>query len=93
MPEKRFPIQGECVRPPDGVGGRAPRREAGWVPWAIAEEAYKVYSKRYGKDQPLERLAQRGGFSWSELVELLRGGDEFPMIPWAGDDPDRPKGA
>jgi hypothetical protein len=83
--ERRFPIQGETVRSSDQDGGSiSNRREAGWIPWGVAEEAYKVYSRRYGKDQSLERLAQRGGFGWSELVWLLRDGktSDFKAIPW-----------
>ncbi len=76
--EKLFPIQGEHIH-----GFRA-NREAGHVPWAVAKAAYDVYSRLYGKDQSLERLAERGGFGWSELVWLLRGGhkkDEEGQLP------------
>lgn len=37
------------------------------VPWSVAEKAYAVYSARYGRDQSLERMAQRGGFGNSEM--------------------------
>lgn len=77
--ERRFPIQGERIRLPLEPGQQYQGfavREYGWVPWAVAEEAYKVYSRKYGKDQSLETLAARGGFGWSELVWLLRGGTE-----------------
>jgi len=37
----------------------------------IAEAAYIEYARRYGTDQSITRLCERGGFSWSELVELL----------------------
>lgn len=37
------------------------------VPWSVAEKAYSVYSKRYGNDQSLERLNERGGFSLGEM--------------------------
>ena len=42
------------------------------IPWWLAEEAYKYYSERFGKDQSLERLAERGGFGRKELLMLLR---------------------
>ena len=42
------------------------------VPWWLAEEAYKVYSKRYGTMQSLERLNERGGFGRREFLGLLR---------------------
>ena len=86
-PEKRFPVQGEHVRlapEPGQEHGATKHRERGWVPWAVAEAAYKVYAVKYGKDQSLEMLAKRGGFGWSELVWLLRGGDdnESPVLPF-----------
>lgn len=42
------------------------------IPWWLAEIAYEYYSERFGKDQSLERLAERGGFGREELVNLLR---------------------
>lgn len=76
--ERMFPIQGEhdesrVIRP------------AGQVPWGVAELAYKTYAKFHGKDQTLERLAERCGFSWTELVTLLQGkrlgdGEKIPAI-------------
>lgn len=46
------------------------------IPWWLAEEAYRYYSKLYGNSQSLERLAERGGFGREELLWLLREGDE-----------------
>ena len=43
----------------------------GAVDREIAEAAYIEYARRYGTDQSITRLCERGGFSWSELVELL----------------------
>lgn len=43
------------------------------IPWAVAEKAWAAYSARYGRDQSVERLAQRGGFSWGEMDELFPG--------------------
>ena len=76
--ERWFPIQGE-----HGVTdkGENYQRPAGQVPWGIAEAAYKAYSRKYGVGQSLQRLAERGGFGWSELVALLRNDDDFPKIP------------
>jgi hypothetical protein len=42
-----------------------------YIPWWLAEEAYKSYSKKYGTDQSLKRLAERGGFGREELITLL----------------------
>jgi hypothetical protein len=73
--ERWFPIQGNYVH------GSAAHRPAGRVPWSIAELAYQTYSKWYGKDQSLERLAARGGFGWYELAVLLTGRQDIPEIP------------
>lgn len=37
------------------------------IPWAIAEKAYSAYVQKHGRGQTLERLAERGGFSWCEM--------------------------
>lgn len=42
------------------------------IPWWLAEIAYEYYASRYGKQQSLERLAERGGFGREELLMLLR---------------------
>jgi hypothetical protein len=65
-----FPIQG-------GVVGRNDYRPS-QIPWWLAEEAYKVYSRREGAGQSLERLAERGGFGREELLNLLRTPDAPP---------------
>ncbi len=54
---KRFPIQGFALG----------------VPWDAAEQAYTTYSERYGKEQSLERLAERGGFGLYEFAFLYLG--------------------
>lgn len=41
------------------------------VPLVVAEEAYKEYSKRYGTEQTLKRLGERGGFGGAEIAILL----------------------
>jgi hypothetical protein len=48
-----------------------PRHHRGTIAWAEHVEAWDDYAKRYGKDQTAERLAERGGFSYSELVDHL----------------------
>lgn len=63
-----FPIQGEYSNAsPWGKVSRCT------IPWWLAEEAYKEYSKHYGTSQSLERLAERGGFGRQELINLLKG--------------------
>lgn len=41
------------------------------IPWEVADLAYSVYSNLYGRDQSLERMAERGGFGAKEMDELL----------------------
>jgi len=43
------------------------------VPWAVAERAWAAYSQQYSRDQSVERLAERGGFSWGEMDMYLPG--------------------
>ncbi len=65
-----FPIQhGESYRDLDG---RMISPRPSTVPWWLAEIAYEYYSGLYGKQQSLERLAERGGFGRLELVRFLR---------------------
>jgi hypothetical protein len=93
IPERLFPIQGEhvyvMVRQPEGIDPPtmrvALRRAPGQIPWGLAEIAYAEYVRRHGSSQTLERLAERGGFGWSELYELLafKGHrHEFMVIPY-----------
>jgi hypothetical protein len=41
------------------------------IPWSVAELAYSVYAGRYGRDQSLKRLAERGGFGPNEMDMFL----------------------
>lgn len=50
------PVQGDGLIP----GGR--------IPWALHVLAWQAY----GYNQSAERIAERGGFSWAEIVALLR---------------------
>jgi hypothetical protein len=43
------------------------------VPWEVADRAWAAYSALYGRGQSVERLAQRGGFSWGEMDSLFPG--------------------
>jgi len=66
MANETFPIQGEWDR--KGKWGRQPACE---IPMWLAEEAYKVYARRYRTQQTLKRLGERGGFGRQELLDLL----------------------
>ena len=59
MNDKQFPIQSERGNP-------GPTS----IPWSVADKAYSQYSARYGKQQTLERLAERCGFCPSEMDEF-----------------------
>lgn len=63
MPEKMFPIQ----RQHRYEGAAYPTQ----IPWSVADLAYSVYRNRYGAEQSLERLAERGGFGPGEMDEFL----------------------
>lgn len=41
------------------------------IPWWLAEEVYKIYAKKFGTGQSLERLAERGGFTREEMLYYL----------------------
>lgn len=43
----------------------------GTIAWAEHIEAYGHYAAKYGRSQSAERIAERGGFSYRELVSLL----------------------
>ena len=70
--DRWFPLQQGSLkkRKPDvGIERYGPFK----VPWALAELAYREYSRLYGNRQSLERLAERGGFGVHEFGNLLSG--------------------
>lgn len=64
---KRFPLLS------NGSFRREHPTWARWIPWAIAEQAYKEYKRCGHGDQSLERVAERGGFCPMEIDTLLAG--------------------
>lgn len=64
-----FPIQQDFKRNERGEMEQLP---ATAIPWWLAEVAYEYYAAKYGTQQSLERLAERGGFGRDELVGLIR---------------------
>lgn len=56
-------------------GERHDRTEipAGRIPWAVHEVAWRAYAAAGHGAQSAERIDERGGFSWVELIALLRG--------------------
>lgn len=47
-----------------------PMQDGPPIPWSLAERIYFVYADLFGTSQSLERLAERGGFGWSEIPHL-----------------------
>lgn len=64
MSDRRAPMQGERAHMRDGIPD-------GTVAWSEHEEIYAAYADRYGRAQSSERIAERGGFGWSECKLLL----------------------
>lgn len=65
--ERRARVQGD-TRIPKGEPGR----NVGSVAWSEHEEAWADYAKRYGGGQSAERIHERGGFGYRELVDHLK---------------------
>jgi hypothetical protein len=63
-----FPLQSEYRLDNNASRERVP---ACFIPWSAAEIAYAEYALRYGRQQSLERLAERGGFGRDEFIDLL----------------------
>ncbi len=62
MAERMFPLQ--ISRNKDVQPGPLS------IPWSVAEKAYGAYAREYGRDQSMERMAERGGFGWCEMDTL-----------------------
>ncbi|KKN29699.1 hypothetical protein LCGC14_0841460 [marine sediment metagenome] len=58
------------IQPSDRGRVRIP---GGRIPWALHELAWRAYAAAGHGDQSAERIAERHGFDWVELVALLRG--------------------
>ena len=51
--------------------GPFPMLDGPSIPWATAEIIYEAY-EGCGHHQPLERIAERGGFGWAEVSHLFK---------------------
>lgn len=65
----RAPVQGDN-------GWTLPRRypdakRPGTISWVEHVEAWEAYAAQHGREQSAERIAERGGFSFGELVLFL----------------------
>ncbi len=67
MEEKRFPI----LQSPD----RLPQS----VPWSIVEPHRRQAERNHS--QTLERLAERGGLSWAELIAVITDNEYRHLFP------------
>lgn len=54
------------------------------ISWPLAEKAYSQYAARYGRNQSLQRLSERGGFYFGEMDEFYPGwrdeADEIALL-------------
>lgn len=62
--ERRAPVQGDMTR-----GGRW-ERLPGSIAWSEHVAVWEAYAKRFGRRQSAERIAERGGFGYGEIVML-----------------------
>ena len=72
-PERRVCVQGHglhhlCEDDPRRADDAKP---AGTITWDEHERAWRVYDRKYGPGQSAERIVERGGFGYEELVEFL----------------------
>lgn len=65
MDERRAPVQGEWNRE------RTIKKPYGTVAWSEHLLAWDVYAQHYGRNQSAERMAERAGFGYWEITELL----------------------
>ena len=51
---------------------RFPMHDGPWIPWSLAELLFRAYDRMYGAEGlDMERLAARGGFSWTEVMHIF----------------------
>lgn len=46
-------------------------RHSARLPREVAEVVYEEYARLHGRDQSIERIAERGGFGWLEIAAFL----------------------
>lgn len=76
---RRAPVQSSRAGEMESV--RWPSKPAGTVSWAEHCLAWESYANRYGHQQTAERMAERGGFSYAELVLFLGHDPETWQVP------------
>lgn len=83
---ERAPVQG-CGHYHLPVGHSARAADAhppGTVAWWEHQKAWEAYAQRYGQGQSAKRIAERHGFSYDELRQLL-GHEPVTWEPVGGD--------
>lgn len=61
--DRRAPVQGEPhSRPPIPPGT---------IAWEEHEEIWRAYHAKWGNDQTAERIAERFGFGYLEIIDLI----------------------
>jgi hypothetical protein len=44
-----------------------------YIPWALAVIIYEAYAAQHGSSQSIEKMNDRGGFSWREVEVIFSG--------------------
>lgn len=63
---RRAPVQSDEGKPKDQQ-----KRGPGTIAWIEHLTAWSAYAAKYGTGQSAERLAERGGFGYGELIMFL----------------------
>jgi hypothetical protein len=70
MNARRAPVQGDHDKVRRARIGKQ-SHPPGSIEWNEHERAWLKYASLYGRSQSAERIAERGGFGFDELIELL----------------------
>ena len=65
--ERRAPVQGDA----GWQFGRPGARPAGTIAWWEHVRAWEEYHRRFANNQSAERIAERMGFGYEELIAFL----------------------
>lgn len=74
MPKERAPVQGDETYElyADHPSRKKNAKPSGTISWEEHVEAWNGYERKYGRGyQSAERIAERGGFGYEELMEFL----------------------
>lgn len=63
--DRRAPVQGDLA-----IKRGDPGHADGSITWVEHEEVWRAYANKYGRGQSAERIAERGGFGFREIVSL-----------------------